>query len=57
MLTAELINNNIPRLQLQDSVGKAIRLINDYRVTHLPVVNEEIYLGMISEDDLLDEYD
>ncbi|MDN3658413.1 CBS domain-containing protein [Ferruginibacter paludis] len=57
MLTAELINNNIPRLQLQDSVGKAIRLINDYRVTHLPVVNEEIYLGMISEDDLLDAYD
>lgn len=42
---------------MQDSVGKAIRLINDYRVTHLPVVNEEIYLGLISEDDLLDVYD
>ncbi len=57
MLTAELINNNIPRLQLQDSIGKALRLINDYRVTHLPVVNDEKYLGMISEDDLLDAYD
>jgi acetoin utilization protein AcuB len=54
MLTAELINNNIPRLQLQDSVSKALQLINDYRVTHLPVVAEEKYLGMISEDDLLD---
>lgn len=54
MLTAELINNNIPRLQLQDSVSKALQLINDYRVTHLPVVSEEKYLGMISEDDLLD---
>jgi acetoin utilization protein AcuB len=54
MLTAELINNNIPRLQLQDTIGKALQLINDYRVTHLPVVSEEIYLGLISEDDLLD---
>ena len=54
MLTAELINNNIPRLKLQDSVSKALQLINDYRVTHLPVVSEDNYLGMIGEEDLLD---
>ena len=54
MLTAELINNNIPRLQLQDSIAKALQLINDYRVTHLPVVSDDKYLGMVSEDDLLD---
>ena len=54
MLTVELINNNIPRLQLQDSVAKALGLIDDYRVTHLPVVAEEKYLGLISEEDLLD---
>jgi acetoin utilization protein AcuB len=54
MLTAELINNNIPRLQLQDSITKALQLINDYRVTHLPVVTDDKYLGLISEDDLLD---
>lgn len=57
MLTAGLINNNIPRLQLQDSIGKAIRLINDFRVTHLPIVSDDKYLGMISEDDLLDADD
>src|SRR3982751_3308247 len=54
MLTAELINNNVPRLQLQDSVTKALQLISDYRVTHLPVVSEDKYLGLVSEDDLLD---
>jgi acetoin utilization protein AcuB len=54
MLTVELINNNIPRLKLQDSVNKALQLINDYRVTHLPVVQEDKYLGIISEEDLLD---
>lgn len=57
MLTKELINNNIPRLQLQDSVGKALQLINDFRISHLPVVSEEIFLGLISEDDLLDAED
>jgi acetoin utilization protein AcuB len=57
MLTKELINNNIPRLQLQDSVGKALQLINDFRISHLPVVSEEIFLGLISEDDLLDAKD
>ncbi|MEO6405298.1 MAG: CBS domain-containing protein [Ferruginibacter sp.] len=57
MLTIELINNNIPRLQLQDSVAKALQLINDFRVSHLPVVSEEKFLGLISEEDLLDNDD
>ncbi len=57
MLTRDLINNNIPRLQLQDSVGKALQLINDFRITHLPVVSENTFLGLISEDDLLDVED
>jgi CBS domain-containing protein len=57
MLTVELINNNIPRLKLQDTVNKALQLISDFRITHLPVVAEDKYLGMISEDDLLDAED
>jgi len=57
MLTVELINNNIPRLQLEDTVAKALQLINDFRLTHLPVVSEDKYLGLISEDDLLDAED
>ena len=54
MLTANLINNNIPRLQPQDSVNKALQLISDFKVTHLPIVSENKYLGLISEEDLLD---
>ncbi len=54
MLAASLINNNIPRLQLQDSIGKARQLINDFKLTHLPVVAENKYLGLLSEEDLLD---
>ncbi|MFC4263319.1 CBS domain-containing protein [Ferruginibacter yonginensis] len=57
MLTKNLINHNIPRLQLQDSVGKALQLINDFKISHLPVVAEKKLLGLISEDDLLDVED
>lgn len=57
MLTTELINNNIPQLKLLDSISKALQLINDYRVTHLPVVSDDKYLGLVSEDDLMDAED
>ncbi|MEO7524546.1 MAG: CBS domain-containing protein [Ferruginibacter sp.] len=57
MLTTELINNNIPRLQLPDTVSKALQLINDFKLTHLPVVSEGKFLGLISEEDLLDVHD
>ncbi|MFT3982165.1 MAG: CBS domain-containing protein [Ferruginibacter sp.] len=57
MLTIDLVNNNIPRLQLQDTIAKAIQLVADYRVTHLPVVSENSYLGLLSEEDLLDAED
>jgi len=57
MLTTELINSNIPQLKLIDSINKALQLINDYRVTHLPVVSEGKYLGLVSEDDLMDAED
>lgn len=57
MLTIDLISNNIPRLQLQDTIAKAIQLVADFRVTHLPVVSEDTYLGLLSEEDLLDAGD
>lgn len=57
MLTSNLINNNIPRLQPLDTVSKALQLISDFKVTHLPVVSENKFLGLISEEDLLDSED
>ncbi len=55
MLAQELINNILPQLQLTDTVSKALQLMSDFKMTHLPVVSDDKYLGMISEDDLLDE--
>ena len=55
MTSLQLIDNTIPQLQLHDTLAKALQLMHDFRITHLPVVSEEKYLGLISEEDLLDE--
>ncbi|MEO7801690.1 MAG: CBS domain-containing protein [Ginsengibacter sp.] len=54
MVALELINNSIPQLQLEDTVGRALQLISDFKTSHLPVVSENAYLGIISEEDLMD---
>jgi len=38
---------------LDDKVFHALQLMNDYHVTHLPIVSEDKYLGIISEEQLL----
>lgn len=53
MLTRDLISNSIPYLHLDDKVYHALQLMNDYHVAHLPVVDEEKFLGIISEEQLL----
>jgi acetoin utilization protein AcuB len=53
MLTRDLISNAIPYLHKSDTVYHALQLMNDYHVAHLPVVENESYLGIISEEQLL----
>lgn len=53
MLTRDLISNAIPYLHKGDTVYHALQLMNDYHVAHLPVVEDEHYLGIISEEQLL----
>ena len=53
MLTGELLSQNLPYLRLQDKVHLALQLMNDNQVTHLPIVDGEKFVGIISEDDLM----
>lgn len=53
MLTRDLISNAIPYLHKGDTVFHALQLMNDYHVAHLPVVEDDNYLGIISEEQLL----
>ena len=57
MLTRDLISNSIPYLRKEDKVFHALQLMNDYHVAHLPVVENESYLGIISEEQLLQSDD
>jgi CBS domain-containing protein len=55
MTTLQLADNLFPSLHLSDTVATALQLMNDTKATHLPVVSEENFLGLISENDLVDE--
>jgi acetoin utilization protein AcuB len=53
MLTRELLSQTLPSLHLTDKVHLALQLMNDNHTTHLPIVDGEKYVGIISEEDLL----
>jgi acetoin utilization protein AcuB len=57
MLTRDLISNSIPYLHKDDKVHHALQLMNDYHVAHLPVVENDSYLGIVSEEQLLQSDD
>ncbi|MCC6290175.1 MAG: CBS domain-containing protein [Chitinophagaceae bacterium] len=54
MFAGQLISQSIPFLHLDDTAGKALQEMNDFHVSHLPVVADDKYLGLIGEDALLD---
>ncbi len=53
MLNKELISATIPTLNLNDSVYQALELMSEFHVMQLAVVADEKYLGLVSEDDLM----
>jgi acetoin utilization protein AcuB len=52
MLTGNLQTQTLPNLRLSDKVYQALELMNENHVEHLPIVDGDKYIGMISEDDL-----
>ncbi len=53
MLTRELLTQSLPSLRLHDKVYQALQLMNDNHVTHLPITDGDKFVGLLSEDDLL----
>lgn len=49
-----LISDNFSPLRTSDTGRMAIKAMQNYHVRHLPIVNNEDYLGLISEDEILD---
>lgn len=57
MIARELINNEIPPLKHTDSAEKALNWMDEFKVSHLPVLKNGNFVGLISENDLLDQMD
>lgn len=57
MLAIELISDAIPPVHTSDTIQKVIDRMVEFRLRHLPIVNEEQFLGLVSENDLIEESD
>ena len=55
MTTLQLADNIYPLLKLKDSIETVLHLMNDHKTSHLPVVADGKFLGLISEENLVDE--
>ncbi|GAB1464080.1 CBS domain-containing protein [Pedobacter sp.] len=54
MLAEKLISNKIPPLRTSDTVGNALERMNEFKLYHLPIVNETQYLGIVAEEELME---
>ncbi|MBK9256996.1 MAG: CBS domain-containing protein [Saprospiraceae bacterium] len=53
MIASELISNTISPLRTSDTGEEALTMMHLYHVKHLPIVNNEQLLGLLSEEDIL----
>ena len=57
MIAKELINQMIPPLKLTDSADYAMLWFDEFRTKELPVVDSGRFLGLITEEQIIDEND
>lgn len=57
MIAQDMISNLLPPLKTSDTGEKGLLWMHEFGVNHLPIVNNLQYLGLITEDDILDMSD
>tara|TARA_R110000868_G_scaffold155878_4_gene382495 strand:- start:28 stop:690 length:663 start_codon:yes stop_codon:yes gene_type:complete len=53
MLAIDLISEDIPALKTTDTGTLALQWMEDYKVSDLPVVKNNLFIGIINENDVL----
>ncbi|MBK6979035.1 MAG: CBS domain-containing protein [Cytophagaceae bacterium] len=53
MVAKDLLSTDIPVLRPSDNVDRALQLMADFKYSQLPLVNNKQYLGIFTEDHLL----
>lgn len=54
MIAGALISDSIPSVSPSETGLKALNLMEIFRITHLPVVKDQEYLGIITDQDIYD---
>jgi CBS domain-containing protein len=54
MVAKDLISQVIPSLKTSDSGQTALNWMEIFRISHLPIVNNQDFLGLISDSDIYD---
>jgi len=54
VIAKELITEDIPPIKSTETIDKALVWMDEFKVSHLPVVEGNEYLGLVSEDMLFD---
>ena len=54
MVAKDLISETIPPLKTSDLGQTALNLMEIFRISHLPIVNNQDFLGLISDADIYD---
>lgn len=49
MIVSQIIQTGFPVVRLSDTVQEVLDLMDSYEVFHLPVVEKEVYIGLISK--------
>ncbi|TZF84880.1 CBS domain-containing protein [Pedobacter sp. BS3] len=57
MTAGNLISDAIPPLRTSDTIQKVLDRMAEFRVAHLPIVNGEQLLGLVSDNDLIEVAD
>ena len=52
MTVKDLISDAMPEISPLESIVNALNLMDEYRVSHLPVVQDGIFLGIVCEEEL-----
>jgi len=54
MIVKNIFSDSIPALAINDSAQRALHFMEFFKISSLPIVNDNLFVGMISEDVILD---
>ncbi|MCE1200109.1 MAG: CBS domain-containing protein [Marinilabiliales bacterium] len=54
MIAGKLISDSIPSVSRSDSASQVLTVMEVFRVSHLPVVEGDEYIGVVADKDIFD---